>query len=76
LLLLMLLCSARCHSSRSYGNRAGGGSDDGAGTGWGDEEQGDAAPAPAPAPRRKPKKPLVIESGSEGEDTGDSWGNF
>ena len=67
-----------CHrSSRSYGNRAG--SDDGAGTGWGDEEQGGQisnTPAPAPAPRRKPKKPIVVESGSEEDGAGDGWGDF
>lgn len=65
-------------SSRSYGNRAG--SDDGAGTGWGDEEQGGRisnVPEPAPPPRRKPKKPIVVESGSEAEDgEGDGWGDF
>lgn len=48
--------------------------ENGGGDGWGDESP-TIEPAPAPAPRRKPKTPLKVESGSEGEE-GDGWGNF
>ena len=73
----MLLVFPFNRSSGSHGNQ--GSSDDGAGTGWGDEEQGGRVSntsAPAPAPRRKPKKPILVESGSEEDGEGDGWGDF